>query len=96
MEVLPPEVLDQMTKDELILQSMVQLEALNNSKDEVIFWDFEGHAGTAAAEAEHRMGTFTCRKITETIKLDQAEDAKATQSTATACHTDNDGWSLSF
>lgn len=96
LEVLPPEILDQMTKDELILQSMVQLEALTNTKDEVIFWDLDGHAGTASAEPEHRMGAFTCRTITETMKLDTAEDAKATQSTATACRTDDVGWSLSF
>lgn len=96
LEVLPPEVLDQMSKDELILQSMVQLEALTNTKDEVIFWNLEGHAGTATASADHRMGGFTCRDITETIKLDTTEDAKATQSKATACRTDNVGWSLSF
>jgi hypothetical protein len=96
LEVLPPDVLDQMTKDELILQAMIQLEALTSDKDEVIFWDLEGHAGTASAEREHRMGTFVCRTITETIKLDTAEDAQALQSKATACRTDDVGWSLSF
>jgi surface antigen len=96
LEVLPPEVLDQMTKDELILQAMIQLEALTSDKDEVIFWDLEGHAGTASAEKEHRMGTFVCRTITETIKLDTTEDAQALQSKATACRTDDVGWSLSF
>lgn len=96
LEVLPPEILDKMTKDELILQSMVQYEALTNDKDEVIYWDLDGHAGTAMAAAEHRMGSFTCRELTETIKLDTADDAEATQSKATACRTEDVGWSLSF
>ncbi len=42
------------------------------------------------------MGSFTCREVTETIKLDTAEDAKATQSKATACRTETVGGSLSF
>ncbi|MDX2143029.1 MAG: hypothetical protein SFV19_06720, partial [Rhodospirillaceae bacterium] len=96
LEVLPPEVLDQMTKDELILQTMVQTEALAIATDEVIFWELDGHAGTATAETEHRMGTFTCRLLIETVKLDPAEDATATQSTATVCRTEATGWTLSF
>jgi len=96
LEVLPPEVLDRMTKDELILQRMIQLEALTSTADEIIYWDLDGHAGTAAAEPEHRMGGFTCRLITETVKLDATEDATATQSKATVCRTESTDWTLSF
>ena len=42
------------------------------------------------------MGSFKCREVTETIKLDTAEDAKATQSKATACRTETVGGNLSF
>lgn len=96
LEVLPPEVLDKMSKDELVLQAMIQNEALEDEAGEVIFWDLEGHSGTAWAEPAHRMGAFTCRIVTETAKLDAAEDAQATQSKATVCKTEDTGWTLSF
>jgi len=96
LEVLPPAVLDDMSKDELVLQAMIQTEALDTDTDEVIFWDLDGHSGTAWAEPAHHMGAFTCRLITESAKLDAAEDAQATQSKATVCKTENTGWTLSF
>jgi hypothetical protein len=96
LEVLPPEVLDRMTKDELILQRMIQVEALASVGDEVVFWELEGREGTAIAESEHRMGNFTCRLMIETVKLDVAADATATQSKATVCKTENTDWTLSF
>jgi hypothetical protein len=96
LEVLPPGVLDKMSKDELVLQAMIQNEALDSETDEVIYWDLEGHSGTAWAEPAHRMGAFTCRLITESAKLDADEDAEATQSKATVCKTDDTGWTLSF
>lgn len=94
LEVLPPEVLDQMTKDELILQSIVQLDALDGPGKEVVFWDLNGRAGTAFADAPHNTGGFKCRMVTETIKLD--DSGEAIESKATACKTESTAWTLSF
>lgn len=112
LEVLPPELLDKLTKDQLILQSMVQTEALANQTNEVIFWELEGRSGTSYAEAESRMGDFTCRVIVETLKLEPASaensasesqsdtakpaEVQATEAKATACRTESVGWTLSF
>ena len=38
LEVMPPELLDQLTKDELILQSIIQLDALDGPGKETVFW----------------------------------------------------------
>jgi len=95
LEVLPPELLDQLNKDQIILQSMVQKEALESANDDIVFWELEGSAGTAFAEAPKQMGSFTCRAVVETIKLDDGTD-EATESRATACKTENTSWTLSF
>ncbi|MBL8644734.1 MAG: hypothetical protein JNK21_12430 [Rhodospirillaceae bacterium] len=94
LEVLPPELLDQLTKDQIILQSMVQKDALEGPGDETVFWDLEGRAGTAFAEAPVRTGGFTCRVIVETLKID--DSGEATESRATVCKTESTSWTLSF
>lgn len=96
LEVLPPELLDQLNKDQLILQAMVQQDALEGPEDEIVFWELEdGSAGTASAAATHQMGNFTCRAMVETVKLNDGTD-EATESRATACRTEATGWTLSF
>ncbi len=94
LEVMPPELLDQLTKDELILQSMIQLDALDGPGKETVYWDLKGHAGTAFAEDPSTHGGFTCRIITETLKLD--DSGEATESKATVCKTEGTHWTLSF
>lgn len=94
LEVMPPELLDQLTKDELILQSIIQLDALDGPGKETVFWDLNGRAGTAFAEDPVVKGDFTCRVITETLKLD--DSGEATESKATACKTSVAKWALSF
>lgn len=95
LEVLPPELLDQLSDDQLILQSIVQTDALDGPGEETVFWELDGRAGTALAEEMHQMGGFTCRDIVETIKLAET-DTEATQSRATACRTEATSWTLSF
>lgn len=95
LEVMPPELLDQLTNDQLTLQSMIQADALEGPGGETVFWELDGRAGTAVAEEPHRMGGFTCRALTETLKMAEA-DAEATQATATACRTEATSWTLSF
>lgn len=92
LEVLPPELLDQLTQDQVNLQTLVQAEALAGAADETVFWELDGRAGTARAEAPHALGAFTCRAMIETIKLGET----ATESRATACRTNVTGWTLSF
>jgi hypothetical protein len=94
LEVMPPELLDQLTKDELILQSIIQLDALDGPGKEVVYWDLNGRAGTASAEEATTHGGFKCRVITETLKLD--DSGEATESKATACKTESTSWTLSF
>jgi surface antigen len=92
LEVMPPELLDRLSQDEINLQTLVQAEALSIETGETVFWETEDRAGTALAEAPHRMGPFTCRVVIETLKIEGA----ATESRATACRTDETGWTLSF
>ncbi len=94
LEVMPPELLDQLTKDELILQSIIQLDALDGPGKETVFWDLNGRAGTAFAEDPTTTGGFKCRVITETLKMD--DSGEATESKATACKTESTAWTLSF
>lgn len=95
LEVLPPELLNQLSDDQLILQAMIQADALEGPGAEVVFWELDGRAGTAAADAPHRMGGFTCRLVTETLKMAEA-DTEATEAKATACRTETTSWTLSF
>ena len=92
LEVMPPELLDRLTQDQRTLQGLVQAEALASDDSETVFWELEGRAGTSTAEAEHRMGTFTCRVLVESLKFGET----ATESRATACRTDETAWTLSF
>jgi surface antigen len=94
LEVLPPDLLDQLTQDQIILQSIIQLDALDGPGNETVFWELEGRAGTAFADQPTRTGSFTCRLITETLKLD--DSGEATEAKATACKTENTSWTLSF
>jgi len=95
LEVLPPELLNQLTEGQLTLQAIVQADALEGPGKETVFWEYEGRAGTATSEEPHRMGSFTCRVLVETLKLEDASE-EATESRATACKTDTTGWTLSF
>lgn len=89
---MPPELLDKLSQDEINLQAIVQAEALESESGETVYWELEDHAGTSMAETPHRMGAFTCRVVVESLKLEEG----ATESRATACRTNETGWTLSF
>lgn len=90
LEVMPPELLDQLSQDQINLQAIVQAEALADDKGETILWDLDGRAGTARTEAPHTLGAFTCRAVIESVKLSET----ATEARATACRTDATAWTL--
>jgi len=92
LDVLPPEVLDQLSQDQVNLQAIVQAEALDGEAGETIFWELDDRAGSARAEAPHTMGVFTCRGMIESIK----QGDTATEARATACRSPSMAWTLSF
>lgn len=92
LEVMPPELLDQLTQDQINLQALVQSEALAGPVGETVYWDVDDRSGTSRAEEPHAMGAFTCRVMVESLKI----DGTATESRATACRTEATAWTLSF
>ena len=92
LEVIPPELLDLLTQDQMSLQTIVQADALAGAFGETVYWELDDRAGTSRAEEPHRMGAFSCRVMVESLKI----DGTATESRATACRTENTGWTLSF
>jgi len=92
LDILPTEVLSQLTKDQAALQRAAQAEAFTAPVGETIFWEDGGRTGSAMAETENAMGSFLCRTFVQTIKITESEERASTL----ACKSPDGIWQASL
>ncbi len=92
LDILPAELLQRLSPDQIGLQRAAQEEAMTATVGETIFWHIDGREGSAVAESENMIGGFTCRTFTQTLALEDYFD----QASIKACRTGSGNWTQSF
>lgn len=90
--ILPPEVLTQLSPDQIGLQTAAQTAALDAQIGEIIEWKYEGVYGSAQALSETTMGTMRCREFEQTILM----DGETKTATGSACERGVGQWARSI
>ncbi len=93
VDVLPSTVLAELTEDQAGLQRAAQAEAFSAPVGEEIYWEVDGRTGSAVAESENAMGSFTCRTFVQTLTM---EDDTLVEGETMMCRTEGGAWSASF
>lgn len=90
--ILPPEVLTQLSADQIGLQTAAQTAALEAEIGEIIEWTYEGVYGSARALSESTMGTLRCREFEQTI----VRDGETKAAVGSACERGTGQWARSI
>lgn len=89
--ILPPNILSQLSVDQIGLQTAAQTAALDAEIGEIIEWTYEGISGSAQALAETTLGTMRCRDFKQTISM----NGETLTATGSACERGIGQWARS-
>jgi surface antigen len=92
LDILPPDVLKKLNKDQARLQKTIQSIAFKAAVGKEASWYAQGRSGSAVAESEDYLGFFLCRSFVQTVTL----DGTTSRAQGLACRNDDGTWSLPF
>lgn len=90
--ILPPDVLTQLSDDQLGLQTAAQNAALDAEIGEIIEWTYEGVYGSAQALSETTLGTMRCREFEQKIVV----NGDTQTAVGSACERGTGQWARSI